>query len=281
MGPELILKKRYTKGVDVFATGIILHMLLTGGEHPLYDSRDFQVDKYKKQLLALQSFDFPAHLSPLARNIFLRLTKFNITMRYNASEALRHPWITRLNKTLIPMTLQDKIENMEIERNFRSKIGLMIFLSNVSQAQCHFGNSEFQEYKSLLSRATRKIERWHHKFDSNQKQKEFFARDEEFIELDESPTKFDDSTSEEDGSSKQESESHKAQDGGSPLGQQSVQNTSPLSDPMSTIVTKHQEQKTRKTSLQTRANGEFKLRLEHANIRKASKKADDDQIIKF
>ena len=48
MGPELILKKRYSKGVDVFATGIIMYMLLTGGEHPLYDSRDFQVEKYKK-----------------------------------------------------------------------------------------------------------------------------------------------------------------------------------------------------------------------------------------
>ena len=53
MGPELILKKRYSKGVDVFATGIIMYMLLTGGEHPLYDSRDFQVEKYKKQLLSL------------------------------------------------------------------------------------------------------------------------------------------------------------------------------------------------------------------------------------
>ena len=50
---------------------------------------------------------------------------------------------------------------------------------------------------------------------------------------------------------------------------------------MSTIVTKNQEQKTRKTSLQTRTNGEFKLRLEHANIRKVHKKVDDDQIIKF
>ena len=53
MGPELILKKRYSKGVDVFATGIIMYMLLTGGEHPLYESRDFQTEKYKKQLLAL------------------------------------------------------------------------------------------------------------------------------------------------------------------------------------------------------------------------------------
>ena len=47
MGPELILKKKYSKGVDVYATGIILYMLLTGGEHPLYKSGDFQLEKYK------------------------------------------------------------------------------------------------------------------------------------------------------------------------------------------------------------------------------------------
>ena len=41
MGSELILKKKYTRGVDVFATGIILYMLLTGGKHPLYKSGDF------------------------------------------------------------------------------------------------------------------------------------------------------------------------------------------------------------------------------------------------
>ena len=84
MGPELIMKKKYTRGVDIFAIGIILYMLLTGGEHPLYKSRDFQLDKYKQQLLALNHFQFPEYLSPLARNLFLRLTKFNITMRYTA-----------------------------------------------------------------------------------------------------------------------------------------------------------------------------------------------------
>ena len=118
-------------------------------------------------------------------------------MRYTAAEAIRHPWITRLNKTLIPMTLQDKIENMEIERNFRSKIGMMIFMSNVSQAQNCFENPEFQEYKNLLSRVTRKIEKWHSKFGSKEMHKEFFARDEEFIELDNSPTKFETSSEEE------------------------------------------------------------------------------------
>ena len=95
------------------------------------------------------------------------------------------------------MTLQDKIENMEIERNFRSKIGMLIFMSNVSQAQNYFENPEFQEYKNLLSRVTRKIEKWHSKFGSKEMHKEFFARDEEFIELDNSPTKFETSSEEE------------------------------------------------------------------------------------
>ena len=48
MSPELIQKKRYTPGVDVFASGIVLYMLLTGGAHPLYKSSDFSTEKYKK-----------------------------------------------------------------------------------------------------------------------------------------------------------------------------------------------------------------------------------------
>jgi len=65
-----------------------MYMLLTGGEHPLYNSKDFETEKYKKQLLALSKFTFPAHLSPLARNVFMRLTKFNISTRYTATQAL-------------------------------------------------------------------------------------------------------------------------------------------------------------------------------------------------
>lgn len=53
MSPELIQKKRYSPGVDVFAVGIIMYMLLTGGQHPLYDSADFNTESYKKQLLSI------------------------------------------------------------------------------------------------------------------------------------------------------------------------------------------------------------------------------------
>jgi len=53
MSPELVLKKQYSRSVDIFATGVIMYMLLTGGSHPLYNSRDFSAEKYKKELLSL------------------------------------------------------------------------------------------------------------------------------------------------------------------------------------------------------------------------------------
>jgi len=48
MSPELIKKKFYSPGADVFAIGIIMHMLLTGGVHPLFRSDEFSTENYKK-----------------------------------------------------------------------------------------------------------------------------------------------------------------------------------------------------------------------------------------
>jgi serine/threonine protein kinase len=46
MAPEVALKKEYSKSVDVWSTGIILYMLLTGGNHPLFTSKD-TVESFK------------------------------------------------------------------------------------------------------------------------------------------------------------------------------------------------------------------------------------------
>ncbi len=43
------------------------------------------------------------------------MTKFNIAQRYTANDALQHPWITRINKSLIPLTLPDKIKHLDLE----------------------------------------------------------------------------------------------------------------------------------------------------------------------
>jgi serine/threonine protein kinase len=36
MAPEVASSKQYTKSVDMWAIGIIMHMVLTGGKHPIY-----------------------------------------------------------------------------------------------------------------------------------------------------------------------------------------------------------------------------------------------------
>ena len=46
MAPEVALKKEYSKSVDIWSTGIILYMLLTGGSHPLFSNKD-NAETYK------------------------------------------------------------------------------------------------------------------------------------------------------------------------------------------------------------------------------------------
>jgi len=55
----------------------------------------------------MDEFTYPLNFSELARTMFIKLTKFVISMRYTALEALRHPWITRINKSVIPKTMED------------------------------------------------------------------------------------------------------------------------------------------------------------------------------
>jgi serine/threonine protein kinase len=37
MAPEILVhRNEYTKSVDIWATGIIMHEIITGGKHPLF-----------------------------------------------------------------------------------------------------------------------------------------------------------------------------------------------------------------------------------------------------
>lgn len=63
MAPEVALKKDYQKSVDVWAIGVILYMLLTGGTHPIY-TEDDTVDSFKEKLKNLDNFlPCPLHIS--------------------------------------------------------------------------------------------------------------------------------------------------------------------------------------------------------------------------
>lgn len=60
MAPEVVVHNHeYTKSVDIFATGIIMYEMLTGGNHPLYVMKEDSVETYKKKLAKIDGFTAP------------------------------------------------------------------------------------------------------------------------------------------------------------------------------------------------------------------------------
>ena len=123
MAPEIIEKRKYDYLVDLFSIGIILYVLASGGKHPIYRKK-MSNDEYIKELYVLKSnnenFDFPYYMPLLARNLFLKLCKFEPFFRYSTFKALKHPWITRSEKGEIPLTLVDEYEKNDKIKQFKA-----------------------------------------------------------------------------------------------------------------------------------------------------------------
>lgn len=97
-------------------------MLLSNNKHPLYDFEDTQEVYLEK--LSNPQYEFPETFSKYfffakfffifvkfigryARDLFIRLTISDPSERYQAEEALQHPWITR-KKNVIPQSISEK-----------------------------------------------------------------------------------------------------------------------------------------------------------------------------
>jgi|DEB0MinimDraft_12_1074336.scaffolds.fasta_scaffold18423_1 calcium/calmodulin-dependent protein kinase I len=53
MAPEVAFQHQYSKSVDVWAIGIIMHYVMTGGRHPFYEKGD-NIESFKKKLSGLK-----------------------------------------------------------------------------------------------------------------------------------------------------------------------------------------------------------------------------------
>ena len=105
MAPELIEKKLYFISVDIWSIGILMFMLLNKGKHPFYiegDKRDEIANKIKNGKFTLYE-----KITPLAQNLLSKLLEPNPTWRYTASQAMKHPWITRNFNDTPPKTINE------------------------------------------------------------------------------------------------------------------------------------------------------------------------------
>ena len=126
MAPEIIMDRQYDKLVDIWSTGIIMYILESGGSHPLLFKPKAK-DKYIEDIKLKKNFIFPEFFPLIARNLILKMCKYEPCFRYDVTRALNHPWITRQNK-LIPLTIFENLKKEEKINNFKEMIMTMVFI---------------------------------------------------------------------------------------------------------------------------------------------------------
>lgn len=73
MAPEVAIHQEYTKSVDIWALGIIMHKLLTGNQHPFFDKKRDDISNFRKKLAEMKKVEPSPQLSWLSKNLFQRL----------------------------------------------------------------------------------------------------------------------------------------------------------------------------------------------------------------
>jgi serine/threonine protein kinase len=119
MAIDQLKQSTYDHTVDIWATGIILYIILSGGKHPVY-LPDMSGKEYSKHIMAQQNWIFPDYFPLLGRNLFLKLCKSNGIYRYECHKALNHPWIIRSHLSSIPLTLFESYAKESRLREFRT-----------------------------------------------------------------------------------------------------------------------------------------------------------------
>ena len=121
MAPEQLSGKGYTKSVDIWAAGIILYILCSGGQHPIF-LKNTSLDAYINAVSKLEKWQFTFKFWKLARNLFLRMCKINYNIRLPAYKCKIHPWITRDPDSPLPLSNLESWKKRTVTRDFKEVI---------------------------------------------------------------------------------------------------------------------------------------------------------------
>jgi len=154
MAPEQIEKKLYFLSVDIWSIGILMFMLLNNGKHPFYIKGESIKDFNKK--IQNCKINFYNKVSPMAKHLILKLLEPNPSWRYNASQAIKHPWITRNINDEVPLTFNEILHKTNIKKIGREFLGAMIFFNFITNKKKYIINKKYIQTCSLYDQKFKK-----------------------------------------------------------------------------------------------------------------------------
>ena len=163
MAPEILLKRNYDVLVDSFSAGIVLYIMCSGGVHPFYTKDMSSKDYINKNLSQKFQCKFSTEMPLLARNLFLKLCKFEPIFRYEIFKALNHPWITRSTKSPIPMTILEEYNKTDKIKTFQALLSSVVSLIiikryfNIKKKGEEEDNNNNNSYDNFGKNSTRTI----------------------------------------------------------------------------------------------------------------------------
>ncbi|KAF5301157.1 hypothetical protein FQA39_LY10835 [Lamprigera yunnana] len=144
MAPEVVERRQYGKAIDIWAAGVMLHLLLSG-TLPFHGTGRRLLDTICRGKLYLDTPQWEI-ISDSAKDLIRQMLSVDPSQRITIQEVLSHRWIRERDKGL-RIHLQDTVEELK-KFNARRKLKTMI-LSAVNSSKwshCDDFNTDFSDF---------------------------------------------------------------------------------------------------------------------------------------
>ena len=133
MAPELIEKKLYFLSIDMWSIGVLMFILLNNGKHPFYVKGDNS--NQISQKIKNGKIEFYENISPMAKHLVKKLLEPNPSWRYTASQAIKHPWITRNKSDKPPVTFNELLTKTSNKKILKDLFNVCLFFNHICKKE--------------------------------------------------------------------------------------------------------------------------------------------------